>query len=373
MYDTGASVNVMNEATFKSLNNKQHLRKTDVVLRSVSGAVLPLIGKISVNLIIQDQSFPTEFYVIKNMKHNLIIGREFMRQYHVKLDLGKNTCQIKNLTLELNDLSQLRNLVRLDNDVELPPHHFVTINGKYHRKANVPFGSSLLIQQENGGFLNREPGIAVMYSMAKARKNRRIPISIINQTGKHFKLNKGNVVANITVIDDEYDISEVTTIPPKVDVTDPNARIKDVKHENLTKEQQAKFEKFLSQNSDIFAKSEFDIGKCNLMKANIETTTSVPIRMKPYRTPFAYRDEVRRQINEMLSQGLVTPSQSDYASPILCVRKKSGETRIVVDYRRLNSVTKKYSFPMPNIDDISTFCQMQRILVTLTLSKVTIN
>ena len=369
MFDTGASVNVMNEYTFKSLGNKYSLQKTDVVLRSVSGASLPLLGKVCVNLVLQDRMFPTDFYVIRNMKHNLIIGREFMHKYQVKLDLGRNTCQIRDLILELNDLSQLRNLVRLHEDVELPPNHFTTVYGKYHKKAKITYGSSLLISHENGGFLAREPGIAIMNSLAIAKQGRKIPISIINQTGKHFKLNKGNVIANVTVINKDHEVSEVTMVPPKVDVTDPNARIKDVQHENLTKEQQEKFDAFIQRNLDIFAKSEFDIGKCNLMKAKIETTTQDPIRKKPYRTPFAYRDEVKRQINEMLSHGLVTPSQSDYASPILCVKKKSGETRMCVDFRSLNQITKKYSFPMPNVDDIFTSLSNARYFSNLDFIK----
>ena len=54
----------------------------------------------------------------------------------------------------------------------------------------------------------------------------------------------------------------------------------------------------------------------------------------------------------MLDQGVIQPSSSSWASPIVFVAKKDGSTLFCVDYRRLNALTKPDVFPLPRIDDL---------------------
>ena len=72
--------------------------------------------------------------------------------------------------------------------------------------------------------------------------------------------------------------------------------------------------------------------------------------------PFALREKVKEMVNEMISQDVIRPSKSPWASPIVLVQKKDGGIRFCVDYRRLNHVTKLDVFPLPRIDD--TFDQL---------------
>ena len=57
-------------------------------------------------------------------------------------------------------------------------------------------------------------------------------------------------------------------------------------------------------------------------------------------------------IDEMMRKGVVQPSTSAWASPIVLVPKGDGSLRFRVDYKKLNAITKKDVYPLPRIDDI---------------------
>jgi len=74
---------------------------------------------------------------------------------------------------------------------------------------------------------------------------------------------------------------------------------------------------------------------------------------------------VRQQVNEWLSDGIVQPSLSEHASPVVLVRKKDGAYRLV--YRRLNRKIVKDRYPLPLIDDQLDRLQSAKIFTTLDL------
>ena len=84
--------------------------------------------------------------------------------------------------------------------------------------------------------------------------------------------------------------------------------------------------------------------------------------------PFALREEVEQMVADMLAQGVIVPSASPWASPVVLVRKRDGGVRFCVDYRRLNRVTKLDEFPLPRIDDTLDLLAGARFFTTLDLA-----
>ena len=80
--------------------------------------------------------------------------------------------------------------------------------------------------------------------------------------------------------------------------------------------------------------------------------TAIPVNSKPYHYSPFHKSEIERQVQELLQAGLITHSNSPFASPILLVKKKDGSWRLCVDYRKLNDLTIKNRFPMPVIEEI---------------------
>ena len=71
-----------------------------------------------------------------------------------------------------------------------------------------------------------------------------------------------------------------------------------------------------------------------------------------YRLSPAELAKVKSQVQDLLERGLIEPSASAYGAPILFVKKKTGELRMLVDYRALNKLTNKNRNPLPRIDDL---------------------
>ncbi|KAL7078714.1 hypothetical protein ACQ4LE_002708 [Meloidogyne hapla] len=78
-----------------------------------------------------------------------------------------------------------------------------------------------------------------------------------------------------------------------------------------------------------------------------------PVQQRPYTIPHALREEVEKQIKEMLKQNIIKQSSSAWASPIVLVKKADGRSwRFAVDYRALNKCTKKQTYLLPRIQDL---------------------
>lgn len=107
----------------------------------------------------------------------------------------------------------------------------------------------------------------------------------------------------------------------------------------------------LQKYRDCFATNMKEVGCVKDFEMKINLTDNRPVVYRPYRLSFSERLQVREIVDELLDTDIIQESSSDYASPILMVRKKSGEQRLCVDFRALNNKTIKDRFPLPLIED----------------------
>ncbi|GFO13476.1 reverse transcriptase [Plakobranchus ocellatus] len=84
----------------------------------------------------------------------------------------------------------------------------------------------------------------------------------------------------------------------------------------------------------------------------IRLTTDAVIRVKPYPLPFAARKFVTQEVNDLLSLGVLEPSDSPYCFPIVVVKKKDGSMRLCIDFRKLNAVTVFDAENIPRMEDL---------------------
>ena len=109
---------------------------------------------------------------------------------------------------------------------------------------------------------------------------------------------------------------------------------------------------FVTEFHHAFCLEEGERGDTDVVRMKIDTREVRPKRQPARRMPPAVRQEVARQLQEMQDNGIIEPSKSPWASPVVLVRKRDGSHRFCVDYRGLNSVTIPDNFPLPRIDDL---------------------
>ena len=80
-------------------------------------------------------------------------------------------------------------------------------------------------------------------------------------------------------------------------------------------------------------------GETNVIQHRVKLTDDTPICCKPYPLPYAMREELGNEVDSMLEMGVVRPSTSPYASPIIMVKKKDGSNRVCMDFSKLNTIT----------------------------------
>nr|XP_041631131.1 uncharacterized protein K02A2.6-like [Drosophila kikkawai] len=107
----------------------------------------------------------------------------------------------------------------------------------------------------------------------------------------------------------------------------------------------------LEKFADVFSTGLQGIGKTNIVQAKIVVEGNQVVSQAPYRVSEPMKEVVGKMVDELLKLDIITPSTSEYASPVVLIKKPNGSDRLCIDYRRLNKLIKKENFPVPNIEE----------------------
>lgn len=121
-----------------------------------------------------------------------------------------------------------------------------------------------------------------------------------------------------------------------------------VSRDELLPEQRDVLQNFVSAKFKLMKSS---LGCTHLVKHEI-VTDSPPIKQRYYPVSPVVQKHIDEELNNMLNLGVIEKSNSSWSSPILLVKKKEGGYRFCVDFRKLNSVTKKDAYPIPYVSSI---------------------
>ena len=242
-------------------------------------------------------------------------------------------------------------------------------------RVKIPPSSACVVESENSNvklsldtacFLVKNPrlpaGLRLEPFVSTKLDNGLFRIVIINETNHTISLPRYTILGHVAFEPPTHKASCSTT-PTVIDPAIFETCLPDVA-ENIKSELRS----LLLDHQNIFAFQTSDLGNTGLVKHVIDTQGQGPIRQRPYRASPRQREVAKNIIDELLANDIIRPSLSPWAAPIVLVKKKTGDDRLCIDYRKLNAITKKDSFPLPRIDDVLDLLQGQKCFSTLDLA-----
>lgn len=130
-----------------------------------------------------------------------------------------------------------------------------------------------------------------------------------------------------------------------------------IHNDKITQDQERKIKEIFNKYKNICIEPNEKLTYTTTVEGEIRTKTDNPIYSKSYPYPCALKNEVEKEIDELLRNNIIQKSRSPYNSPVWIVPKKedhSGEKkfRMVIDYRKLNKETIADRYPIPEISEV---------------------
>ena len=220
----------------------------------------------------------------------------------------------------------------------------------------------------------RDPNINIINGIHKIKGKTSVNILVSNYINKHIIFNKGEYIGclesaltdDMTIDQPEthsaHSVSLQTMMAEQV-----HPHIFDPPHHKLNPGIQSKLDAFLKEYESQFAKDETPIWTTPLTEMTIDTGNSNPTSQKP--NPIAMKNYqwVKEEIEKLLTTKVIHSSRSSWSAPIIVVTKGDGGKQLVTDYWALNKVTRKFTWPMPNVEDIFSKLNGAKYFSTLDL------
>lgn len=346
LIDTGASISVIPISLVQNVLQPSR----EITIFSALGRVT--CNKLAFVKFRMDQipiNFTFPFYAMNTDR--IILGNDILSQLRISIDFSNkclmyknflvpfrlNSCEVNHATTTCDDENYK---VRTGRLVTLPPKMYTML------EVNVSCSDSYFCPSEK---LMEDYNIIMppMY-IPKVEK---VFIPILNLNERPVVLQHNAVLGGQQAVVELHHCNYRSTGNSFPSLN--NFRHNFDVNKNLHLNEKNEIARLLREYSMIFATSETDIGSYpGQERMKIETTSDEPVHQLPYRKSHSERRTIREYIQKFLKLGIIEESTSEYASPILLVRKKDNSFRIVIDYRALNAITKAQIFPMPRLADI---------------------
>ena len=363
LVDTGADWSLIAENEL-SYMEKSELKAVDMIGQGVTKQTLPIVGVVWRSLQLGEVVVPDQrFIVVADMITDVILGADFWARF------GEFTLDFKNGLLKIPSSGisvKLRESPESEEDggyremegIAVVAADRVVIPGF----CEVVVAATLIGKVDDGEhvfvnpLLGNEEVFGIPYSVATV-KDGRVMVRMANVGEEELTVDEDtslglayrDFTACPTVMSSEKRGKAMTrNTKRRADIDQMVGTV------GLGKEQRGELTNLLQDFEDVF----YQGGELHAVKVGVEhkirvKSNTAPIAHRPRRLSPEEETEVRDEIEELKDMGLVRESNSPWAAPIVCARRKNGALRLAIDYRGLNAISVPATMhPIPRIDDL---------------------
>lgn len=328
LIDTGSDISILKNRTLSldaTFNPKEICN-----IKGISSEFLQTMGLFSSKIIIDTQHFFNQnFHIVSDTFPIIcdgILGNDFLFEYLCKIDYGYCT-----LSIPYSDVD-----IILDS-IDIPTK--LCIPARCEKIARIPFFSNLGAEM----FCTSKeivPGVFVGNSLVKL-KNNSVTLSLINTNEYDAEVNFSDFSFENT---NDYEIYNLNSSWSD-EVNDRLNSLKEtINLKHLNREEETSILSICRKYNDIFYLTGDKLSATSSTTHKIPVSSECqPIYQRSYRLPESMKEEIHKQVDDMIKNDIIEPSESPWNFPLLVVPKKSNDGekkwRVVVDFRRLNDVT----------------------------------
>ena len=355
LVDSGADWSMLD---YTSLTQEElgQLSSSQMVGQGVSREPVTVIGEVWRDVQLGNVTIPRQrFVVIKNMVTAAILGADFwVRLGELTLNFKEKRMKMVKLGVDLElfetDTPSMEGVkkdttcpVILRSNIEIPPNSEIMVEGEV--KGVDIEGSQVLVEP----WMDDDAPTNVPFTVCRVRDGK-LTLRMANISDHTVNVEEGAEIGMASV-----NACVLTKRKGWKNSRKAQWGYKDAKiGEDLDGHQRKELTDLLMQYNDVF----YDGGELPLVRVGVEHTIRVkedsgPIAFNPRRVSRETEKELRDEVKSLERMGIIQPSNSPWASPVVCARRSDGSLRLALDYRALNGVSLPATLhPIPRVDGL---------------------
>ena len=202
----------MHRRVYDNLKNRLKILKKSVNLQSANVTRLQVDGCVNVHFRIGGTEVSQDFYVVRDLNRNMILGLDWLKQNNVKMYFDLKRFRINGKAyVNLEEDIHVASTVRMKYTCSIKRNIACICYVKVRENPDLTSGQSYDISETDRGFIANEPGLKVINTVLCFSKNRTVPLLVVNETNRRFKLYRHSLMARIAPIN-ETKIVDATSI-----------------------------------------------------------------------------------------------------------------------------------------------------------------